>query len=182
MTTGAGKRTSPGSTPRHPRPGIAVLEVVPYLDDIAFGVLDVDREIAARVLDGAGRRRANCARALEDAREACAPRREREVHVAAALVAELLGPDTHTPSRVRRHKQATPGPPRERYLEPKAARGRAPMACSPADAPPRQSAGRSGRRRAAQRSWGYEPGSEASGPCSDGGPNLCLWAGRAGDT
>jgi hypothetical protein len=53
MTTGAGKSTSPGSTPRHPRPGIAVLEVVPYLDDIALGVLDVDREIAARVLDGA---------------------------------------------------------------------------------------------------------------------------------
>jgi hypothetical protein len=73
MTTGAGKSTSPGSTPRHPRPGIAVLEVVPYLDDIALGVLDVDREIAARVLDG-----------------------------------------------------ATPGRPRERYVELKAARGRAP--------------------------------------------------------
>src|SRR3954451_7846045 len=77
----------------HPSPApLAILEVVPHLDDVALRVLHVDRLVAAGVLDGAPRLGARRAQALEDVLEPPAAGREGEVDVAAPLVAELLGP------------------------------------------------------------------------------------------
>ena len=163
---------------------IAVLEVVPYLDDIAPGVLDVDRERSPP----ATRRGWSATRQLRPGARGCtrgvrAPPRTRSARGGL--------PRCRTPWPG--HPQAQPS------TAPQASHTRS----SSREIPRAQSSAwprirslfrqltrayvinrlaRSGRRRAAQRSWGYGRGSEAKGPCSDGGPNVCLRAERPGDT
>src|SRR3712207_4818788 len=69
---------------------LAVVEEVPRLDHVALRILDVDRAVAAGVLDGPAGRVPGLAEAVDEGVEAVGPGREREVHVAPALVAELL--------------------------------------------------------------------------------------------
>ena len=69
---------------------LSALEEIPHLDDVALGVLEVDRAVAARVLLGSAHRDAALFQTLHERVERSRLGAERVVHVAAALVAELL--------------------------------------------------------------------------------------------
>src|SRR3954470_18982753 len=72
---------------REPRPALVV---VPHLDDVALGILDVERAVPAVVRLRAADLRAVAPEAAGELVEAARAGREGEVHVAPALVAELL--------------------------------------------------------------------------------------------
>src|SRR3954471_8351919 len=66
------------------------LEEVPHLDDVALRVLDVDRAVAARMLGWPAHAAPVVVQPLAQGIQRAWLGREREVDVAAALVAELL--------------------------------------------------------------------------------------------
>src|SRR4051812_25858465 len=91
------------------RGALAAVEEVPHLDDVALGILDVRGAVAAGVLLRPMNRSAVRAQPLHERVERARARGEREVHVAAALVAELLlarRPDAEP--RVRPRRQPDP--------------------------------------------------------------------------
>src|SRR4051794_28642786 len=80
----SGERGDPGLG------AVAVLEELPRLDEVALGILEVERVVAAVVLDRAAVLDAELAQPVADREQLAVADREREVHVAPAAVAELL--------------------------------------------------------------------------------------------
>ena len=93
----AHRGVSPRPAPDAVAPAVALLEEVPRLDPVALGVGEVQRAVAAVVLDRALRFHAELGEPAGDVIEPSAVHGERVVHVPTALVAELLltgGPET----------------------------------------------------------------------------------------
>src|SRR5918995_5493454 len=70
---------------------VSVLEEVPRLDDVAFGVLEVNGPVAAVVLHGSPVLDPACSQLAQEGVELPRLDGEREMHVPPTLVPELLG-------------------------------------------------------------------------------------------